>query len=172
MSIEPKWAQWDRDAKTFDLNPAGRKQTRKFRATVPVVDLLNRWLVDLEASDCPWFIRHNGQPIRSVHTAWNRMCDQLDLPREWNAKIIRHSMAAELRKRRVDAWELEGFMGHRKPSETETYAAYDPAYLGTVGAGICDIVSDLCASVPKALHPRYTQNSGKIAAIFPKKKEA
>lgn len=38
-------------------------------------------------------------------------------------------MATEMRRRSVDMWEVEGWLGHRMPSTSERYAKYSLGYL-------------------------------------------
>ena len=44
---------------------------------------------------------------------------------------LRHTMATELRKRGVPAWEVAGLLGHKAGSyrTTEIYAKFGPDYL-------------------------------------------
>src|SRR3546814_11464904 len=53
----------------------------------------------------------------------------LGIPDGWGPKLVQHSMASELRKRRVDPWELSGQLGHRVLKTSEISALYDPDYL-------------------------------------------
>jgi hypothetical protein len=53
-------------------------------------------------------------------------------------------MATILANRRVDLVELEMALGHRVLGKTSSrYALFDPDYLGTISAGIDDVISDL-----------------------------
>ena len=99
------------------------------------------------------------------------MLGKLGMPARWEPKLLRHSMATHLRARGVDPWELEGQLGHKKLDVTETYAVFAPDYLGTVQQGIADIVADLFTCVPRALHPKCTQNGAEIHLINHKKKD-
>ena len=167
MNVEPARQQWDVDGRRFNLNPAGRKQTAKYRPIVPVGDLLDLWL--RHADD--WLVHYYGRPVLSVHNAWNTMLGKLGMPARWEPKLLRHSMATHLPARGVDPWELEGQLGHKKLDVTETYAVFAPDYLGTVQQGTAEIVADLFTSVPQALHPKCTQNDAGIHLINHKKKD-
>lgn len=120
---------------------------------------------------------HNGGPplddvpqmiqirVASLKSAWGTMCDALGLPEGWGPKLLRHSMATELRRRRVDPWELSGQLGHRALRTAKIYAAFDPSYLGTIRAGIEDVASDLRKKVGNALHPKLTRNHDNVAVL-------
>lgn len=171
MSVIPERAQWLRDDLRYALNPAGRVQTKKHRPIVPAGELLTEWLGATDA----WFICYertregdDGEPVidqvavKSIRSAWDTMRDHLKLPATWGPKLLRHSMATELRRRRVDPWELSGQLGHRLLRTSETYAAFAPDYLGTVQAGIADVLADLSKSAAAALHPKLTRKDTNV----------
>lgn len=161
MNVLKERGQWLRADRRFSLNPEGRTQTKKHRPIVPVNDLLHEWL----AATDQWFVCRErlvfeeGQEIErvqqtgvsSVKSAWDTMRSELGIPAGWGPKLIRHSMASELRRRRVDPWELAGQLGHRVLKTSEIYAIYDPDYLSTVQAGIDDVLADLRRSAGAAL---------------------
>ncbi|PAX06450.1 hypothetical protein [Sphingomonas lenta] len=164
MSVLKERGQWLRADHRFSLNPEGRAQTKKHRPIVPVNDLLHVWL---DATD-EWFVCRErlvfekGQEIerveqigvRSVKSGWDTMRTELRIPAGWGPKLIRHSMASELRRRRADPWELAGQLGHRVLKTSEIYAIYDPDYLSTVQAAIDDVLADLRRSTGDMLPPR------------------
>lgn len=153
MSVRPERRQWLREDRRFALNPVGRIQTKKHRPVIVVNDLLEEWLCATQ----DWFVCREKTAVNpetgeeviiqtgvaSIRSAWDTMRETLKLPQSWGPKLLRHSMATELRRRGVDPWELAGQLGHRVLKTSELYAAYDPNYLSTVQAGIGDIVEDL-----------------------------
>lgn len=47
-----------------------------------------------------------------------------------------HTVATWLRRNRVDNWEVESFLDHRKfKSQTDVWAKYDPDYLSDMAVG-------------------------------------
>ena len=154
-----------RDDRRLNLNPAGRQQTKKHRPIVPVNDLLHEWLSETDE----WFVckerisfdPHDQAPIveqigvKAVRSGWDSMRQSLNIPDGWGPKLIRHSMSSELRKRRVDPWELSGQLGHRVLKTSETYAIYDPDYLGTVQMGIKEVLADLEKACGSSIHPTF-----------------
>jgi hypothetical protein len=176
MNVSRNREQWMQNERIFALNPAGRIQTKKFRPIVPVVDLLHLWL----SSTDEWFVcsqrlsYDQEQQIdvvsqlraASVRTAWHNARQQLGIPDGWGPKLIRHSMATILANRRVDLIELEMALGHRVLCRTSSrYAVFDPDYLGTIAAGIDDVVADLTKVAGPAFHAKFTQKSGEILAL-------
>ena len=166
-----------KDDRRFNLNPAGRAQTKKHRPIVPVNDLLHAWLCDTEewlvCKERSWFDtdeqieRVEQISVKAVRSGWDTMRTHLGIPKGWGPKLVRHSMASELRKRRVDPWELAGQLGHRVLKTSEIYAIFDPDYLSTVQLAIADILSDLEKSCGAALQPTFSHvrcDQGALAA--------
>ncbi|KQN32000.1 hypothetical protein ASF00_04405 [Sphingomonas sp. Leaf34] len=82
--------QWWPGAPTIDLNPQGRTQNKKYRALVPVLPTLDRWLraeyatfMDLKPEDRAgrgWLVNYHGRPVQDVDRAWDAMLTKLGLP--------------------------------------------------------------------------------------------
>jgi hypothetical protein len=172
MSIIPERGQWMKEDRRFNLNPVGRAQTKKHRPIVPVNDLLHAWLSETEewlvCRERSWFDADEQMErvaqigVKAVRSGWDSMRAQLGIPTGWGPKLIRHSMASELRKRRVDPWELSGQLGHRVLKTSEIYAIYDPDYLGTVQLAIADIISDLMKTCGTALQPLQAESCARV----------
>lgn len=176
MSVKPGREQWMRDAGLFALNPAGRIQTKKVRPVLPVVPLLASWL---EVTD-DWFVcterTHFDEKqkvdiitqhaVRSIRSAWDGARQAVGIPDGWGPKLIRHSMATILANRRVDLIELEMALGHRVLNKTSSrYAMFDPTYLGTVKAGIEDVISDLAKVAGSALRAKLAQKQENVIVL-------
>jgi hypothetical protein len=175
MSVAPHREQWMRVERLFALNPAGRVQTKKVRPIVPAVDLLTSWL---EVTD-EWFVcgerrrvddterlKVEQYGVAAIRSAWRGAREQLGIPKGWGPKLIRHSMATILAKRRVDLIELEMALGHRVLGKTSSrYALFEPDYLGTVRDGIENVISDLTRLAGPALHTKLTQADSNIAVL-------
>ena len=176
MSVKPGREQWMRDAGLFALNPAGRIQTKKVRPVLPVVPLLASWL---EVTD-DWFVctertRFDEKQkvdiitqhaVGSIRSAWDGARQAVGIPDGWGPKLIRHSMATILANRRVDLIELEMALGHRVLNKTSSrYAMFDPSYLGTVKAGIEDVISDLAKVAGSALRAKLAQKQENVIVL-------
>jgi len=68
---------------------------------------------------------------------------------------IRHTVAAELRRRGVPEWECRGFMGHRSGGITERYAKFQPDHLGAAVMAVDANCAELhsIAGIPIVLEP-------------------
>jgi hypothetical protein len=109
------------------LNPSGREQTKKRRPTLPITNTLFPWLQNTKADV---LVSWRGKPLNSIKKGFRRLRERAGLDTEVVPYTVRHTMATELRKRAVPAWEVAGFLGHKSEGITERYAKYAPDYLG------------------------------------------
>jgi integrase len=136
-------------------NPPGRKQTKKYRPTVPVAACLLPWLENAPAGP---LVTWRGKKIASFKTAWRKLRERAGLPDEVVPKTIRHTMATELRAANVPEAEIQGFLGHRAfGGKTEVYAKYRPDYLGEATAAIDAYVGRVRASCVLPIESRTSQ---------------
>lgn len=160
ISTAPDRGQWNSNARILNLNPKGRRQTKKYRAIVPVA-----WQAGLHFDAGQGF--YVG--VLSVKSAWESMAEDIGLPGEGQAgmKLIRRSMAKLLRDRlpKADWPEIEMFLGHaRFDATSDIYAPFDPDYLSAARGEIERIIDEIEALAPGAFHRK---NTGKGATIIP-----
>lgn len=112
----------------INLLPPGRRQNKKRRPTLPITDTLLPWLQECGTDT---FVHHHGRRIANNKKSFNSVVADAGLMgKKITRKAIRHTMATEMRRRQVNTWEVEGWLGHRLPSTSERYAKYSPDYLG------------------------------------------
>ena len=152
VSTDPNRGQWDSESGVLDLNPRGRRQTKKYRPIVPIAPQ-GCWLFD----ETKGFIVKTGSARKGFYT----MAQELGLPgdRESGMKLIRRSMADLIRARLVAAGrsddELSVFLGHRKiDSVSELYAPFNPGYLNNVSRVIEKIAREIEAGCQRAFSPQ------------------
>lgn len=165
ISIAPERQQWSPGSPTIDLNPHGRIQNKKRRPVLPVLPVLVTWLqadwtayhaLPEDAREGRGFlVNYHGRGVQDVDRAWATMLTELKLPltREWRSYILRHSLATLVRNRGAERWDLEGYMGHRAPSQTETYAHGD---FPTVVQALSGIIAEIERLAPGSLHRNDT----------------
>jgi integrase len=139
--------QIDRAARLIRLNPPGREQTKKFRPVIPLTDTLARYLE--QTKPAAHVVHWHGQKVASIKTTWRKLRTRAALPAWFAPKVLRHTVATELRRRGVPDWEAAGQLGHRKAGTTETYAKFDPAYLGKARKALDAWMRDLAKDVPR-----------------------
>lgn len=161
VSTKAERRQWNSNARILALNPDKRRQTKKYRAIVPIA-----WQVahHLDAAPKGFFVGP-----KSVRKAWEAMAAEIGLPGggEAGMKLIRRSVADLLRQRLpVEAWgEIEIFLGHAKFDQvSDLYAPFRPDYLRRALAVIEGLIDEIEQAVPGAFHRRCT---GEEAAIIP-----
>lgn len=150
VSTAPDRAQWNSARRVLDLNPRGRRQTKKYRATVRVPWQLAEHLDGVSGR----FV-----PVASVRSAWAGMAAAMSLPAQGEAgmKLIRRSVAQLLRDRGVPSDELELMMGHRKlGAVTDLYAGFRPEHLARAVNALEGIIDEIESDVPGAFHRRRT----------------
>ncbi len=141
--------QLDFESRLVRLNPEGRRQTKKYRPTVPMTETITPWLRKVKGNHV---ITYHGGPIRSVKKVFQRLPEDIvGLPKRVTPYSIRHTMAKELRRRGVPPWEVQGMLGHKMGGyrTTEIYAKYDPSYLSVARVTIDAIMADIQARMKK-----------------------
>jgi hypothetical protein len=138
--------QWNSAHRVLNLNPKGRRQTKKYRPVIPVPRQIAAWLDRTDG----YFV-----PVKSVRSAWDNMAEEIGLPRDGESgmKLIRRSMAKLLRDRLPKAhWvEVELVLGHSKfDSVSDIYAPFDPSYCAAARRELETIFDEIEARVPGA----------------------
>lgn len=140
--LECRPVQADFASRLLDLNPPGRKQTKKRRPIVPITNTLLPWLQ--ARADQTFFVQwHEGQTkaTGSIKNAWRKLCKRAGVT--CDPYTLRHAMATDLRRRGVPEWEVQGMLGHRSAGTTERYAKFAPDYLGKAATAIDDYFHEL-----------------------------
>ncbi len=145
LDISTERRQWVSAAKALNLNPEGRRQTKKHRPTVPIA---KQFAAHLDATQ-GFYI-----PVSGVRSEWGRMAKKLGLPGDGEAgwKLIRRSMATLLRNRLGEQYmpQIERMLGHRQESMSDVYALAHPGQLGAVLAEIEAIIDEIEKLAPGA----------------------
>lgn len=165
-STDPKRGQWMPAAKVFNLNPVGRRQTKKRRPTLPVPDCIAEWLGTI---DGPVLDKHLSK------ATWRRMEKELGLPGEGESgmKLIRRSIATLARPIIGEVhWDSQGeaFLGHRAPSTSDIYALPNPAHLGVALAATEALIDEIDKLCPGAFYRTFTATSGNVAVLHVEQK--
>ncbi len=158
----------------IDLNPQGRRQNKKYRATVRELPVQTCWLNAWEAENPLAEMRHARSAPRycsyasvdSVDTALRRVCSR----REVNLPFLsvysfRHRVASVLRASkspRVTGEQISYQLGHRRPGDRTTrgYGAYDSDYLEEAALVLDEWVRRLIEQAEANSHPIPTRLGG------------
>ena len=143
--------QWYSKARVLVLNPKGRRQTRKFRATLPVPESVAWWLDEAA-----------GPIVKGglSKATWQRMEAGLGMPRAGQSgmKLIRRSVATIARKQLGEDHWIQGSMmlGHVQPTTSDIYAVADPSHLGRAMAATTAIIEAIERKAPGAFYRTLT----------------
>jgi hypothetical protein len=144
-STAPERGQWSSQARVFNLNPVGRRQTKKRRAAVPVPVCIAEWLDTISGPVCPKELSK---------ATWRRMQADLGIPfdGEGGMKLVRRSMMTLARKRLGEEHWIQGRMmaGHVPMTVSDIYAIPDPSNLGRALAVTQGIIDEIEALAPGA----------------------
>jgi integrase len=172
-ALELQPFQIDLERRLVDTNPPGRRQTRKYRATVPITDTLLPWLqARMKQRYIVQWHDEQSAPLSSLKTTWRRLRNDAErLLREADPghgglagvvpKTIQHTMATELRRRGVPRWEVDGMLGHSTAGTTDIYAKFAPDYLGKAAAAIDDYMNELQPLVKREIILNVTPLHGR-----------
>jgi hypothetical protein len=152
--------QWLPEARAFNLNPVGRRQTRKRRALVPVPECVGAWLDTIDGPIVP---------AELSKSTWRRMEKDLGLPGAGQSgmKLTRRSVAHHARPRIGERDWIQGetMLGHRKPSTSDVYALPDPAHLGVALKATETIIRQIEKLAPGAFYRNFTAHDGKVVEL-------
>jgi integrase len=123
--LEAAAEQIDWTHSLFELNPKGRKQTKKFR---PVMRIAATWRPWLEPITSGPIVSYAGQPVKSVKKAMQSLVKRSGLKGRINATSIRHTLGRYMENvARVPGREISLFMGHIQVSKKKSTRRYSPA---------------------------------------------
>ncbi len=134
--LELTWDRVDFERGTVDLNPRGRRQTRKRRPVVPLNDeALDALKEAYKARQSPYVIERGGKPVASIKKAFQAASARSGI--HVTPYTLRHTGAVWAAEAGVSMAELAQFMGHDDSSTTEKhYARFSPGHLRRVADAV------------------------------------
>lgn len=134
--LELTWDRVDFERATVDLNPRGRKQTRKRRPVVPLNDdALAALKTAYEARQSQYVIERGAKPIASMKKAFQAASERTGI--HVTPYMLRHTGAVWAAEAGVSMAELAQFMGHDDSATTEKhYARFSPGHLRKVAQAV------------------------------------
>lgn len=160
FEIQPRPPMLDMDNRRLNLLPPGKKQNRKRRPVLPIVDTLLPWLRLWSSPEAlvhqghrgkvvaiDRLITWRGRRIKKIRQGFERLKARAGITDpEVSAVTIRHTMTTWLVSQGVPEWEREIWLGHRAPGSRTTagYVHLDPGYLKHAAAAV-DAYFDLLA---------------------------
>ena len=127
--LQAKSDQVDFDRAIFQLNADGRRQNSKYRATVPLNEMILAPLIDAkEKATAPYIIEHRGKGLGQIKNGIDTAAKRSGI--KVHPHMFGHSAAVWMAEDRVPMAEIASFLVHRNIAVTvSTYARYSPDYL-------------------------------------------
>lgn len=134
--LELTWPQVDFERGTVDLNPRGRRQTRKRRPVVPLNDdAIAALEVAYRGRQSQYVIERGGEKVGSIKKAFQAASARSGI--HVTPYTLRHTGAVWAVEAGVNMAELSQFMGHEDSSTTEKhYARFSPGHLRKVAKAV------------------------------------
>jgi integrase len=134
--LELTWRQVDWEHGTLNLNPPGRRQTKKRR---PIVALDNETMALLkrayEGAQSDFVIERGGKKVASIKKAFQAASQRSGI--HVTPYTLRHTGAVWAAERGTPMSELAQFMGHDDDRTTQKhYARFSPTYLRGVSLNL------------------------------------
>lgn len=134
--LELTWDRVDFARGTVDLNPSGRRQTRKRRPVVPLnQDALEALQQAFPARQSAFVVERGGKPVATVKKAFQAASERSGI--HVTPYTLRHTGAVWAAEAGVSMAELAQFMGHDDSATTEKhYARFSPGHLRRVADAV------------------------------------
>jgi integrase len=134
--LELTWDRVDFERGTVDLNPRGRRQTRKRRPVVPLNDDAVAALEEAyKARQSQWVVERGGKQVASIKKAFQAASERSGI--HVTPYTLRHTGAVWAAEAGVSMSELSQFMGHDDSATTEKhYARFSPGHLRKVAKAV------------------------------------
>jgi integrase len=127
--LQALWTQVDFARALLQLNPEGRTQNSKYRATVPLNDMILPALREAKAAAVTgYIIEHRGKPLLDIKKGFAAASHRSGV--HCHPHMLRHSAAVWMAEDRVPMAEIASYLGHRDLNVTvRIYARFHPEYL-------------------------------------------
>jgi integrase len=134
--LELTWDRVDFERGTVDLNPAGRRQTRKRRPVVPLSqNALDALREAYRGRQSRFVIERGAQQVKSIKKAFQAAAARSGI--HVTPYTLRHTGAVWAAEAGVSMAELAQFMGHDDSATTEKhYARFSPGHLRRVADAV------------------------------------
>ena len=142
--------QCDLEQGLINLNPSGRKQTKKRRPIVPMCDV-TRAVIESTIGD--HIVSYRGRRITWLSKIWRQVREDAGLPDAFIPYALRHTGATELSKRGVPIEDVSSILGHRMPEFRSTlrYVKYQPNYQQRAVSALNDLFTELAQASRRGL---------------------
>lgn len=134
--LELTWPQVDFDRGTVDLNPRGRRQTKKRRPVVPLnEDALAALAEAYKGRQSNYVIEVGARQVKSIKKAFQAASARSGI--HVTPYTLRHTGAVWAAEAGIPMSEIAQFLGHDDDTTTQKYySRYSPGYLRRVSEAV------------------------------------
>ena len=134
--LDLTWDRVDLAKGIINLNPAGRNETNKRRAVVPIASRADAELrIALEGALTEYVIEYAGGPVKSVKKAIQAASMRSGV--KCSAHVFRHTAGVWMAEADVPMQKIAQYLGHTSTRVTETtYARYSPSFMRDASAAL------------------------------------
>lgn len=159
-------AQTDWTFGVVDLNPPGRRQTKKRRPKIRLSENLAGWLRHWDA-DAPMI--WDGRPVTTMKKTFKRHAEACGLP-SFTQYTVRHFMATQARmvKPPVSKEQRDVWLGHTDGRTGGWYEHRDPEFLEDARRATDSIIKELQRFTKRALSARKLRAKSSIRLVSTK----
>lgn len=118
---------------TVQLNPPGRRQTKKRRPTIPMAPTVAAWVQDWGPG---YLVTYYDSPLATLEF-FDTMREAAGIPHA-SPHVVRHTVATWLASQGVPKWDRHEFMGWKEQGSTTAagYEHFDPMHMRAAAMAI------------------------------------
>jgi len=134
--LDLTWDRVDLQRGIIDLNPAGRHQSNKRRAIVPInTRALEALRIAQAGALSDYVIEYAGGPVKSVKKSIQAAAKRSKVP--CSPHVFRHTAGVWMAEADVPMQKIAQYLGHTSTRVTETtYARYSPSFMRDASAAL------------------------------------
>jgi integrase len=144
--LDFEFEQIDWANRAINLNPKGRKQTKKYRPELPIVPSFEPWLRLVQPGN---LITWREKRITSVKTGISAAAEKAGLPDTTNTYSIRHAGGKFMVGKGVNPEERGVWLGHLNPAglkrSTAVYSKFSPEFMSASSAAIDAFMQEIAS---------------------------
>jgi integrase len=146
-----------------DLNPPGRRQTKKFRPKIKLTENLGDWL---HHWDSPAPMIWDGKPVSTMKKTFKRHALACGHP-NFTQDTIRHFMATYVRQAtpRVSKEQRDIWLGHNDQRTASWYEHRDPEFLDDARCATESVIEQLQSHTRRSLSARKLRANSSLTLV-------
>jgi integrase len=129
LQPEPGRPYVDLDHGMLYRRPAGAKESKKRRPTIPLPEALIAHLRRWKRAGQRYVVEWDGRPVGRIGTTFRHTVTAAQLGRDVTPHTLRHTAATWMMQAGTDLWEAGGYLGMTAATLERVYGHHHPAHL-------------------------------------------